>query len=279
MTTAQMDVSGELPSLTQGPKTSNRFVRMIRMWVLPLGTLAVVWEGISHFSGLNPQLFPPIEKVAVTFWQMLLDGVLLQNTLDTLGRMLLGWAVASVVGVLLGFAMATVRIVNDLLGPMISILLPIPSLAWIPLFVLWFGLGNTSVVVLVAFSAALPMILNTYSGMRSVSPVLLRAAQSMNITGVRLLRQVVLPGALPSVMTGLRIGLAQAWRAVVAGEMIAGSAMGLGVLIFNSRQFLQTDVMLAALLVIGPLGLLLETTLFQTIERLTIEKWGMAASA
>lgn len=276
MTTAQMDVSGELSSLGKGPKTSNRFIRLLRMWVMPLVLLAAVWESISHFSGLNPQLFPPIETVAVTFWKLLLNGVLIQNALSTLGRMLLGWVIASVIGVLLGFAMATIRIVSDLLQPMISILLPIPSLAWIPLFVLWFGLGNTSVVVLVAFSAALPMILNTYSGMRSVSPVLLRAAQSMNITGVRLLRQVVLPGALPSVMTGLRIGLAQAWRAVVAGEMIAGSATGLGVLIFNSRQFLQTNVMLASLLVIGPLGLLLETTLFQTIERLTIEKWGMA---
>lgn len=250
-----------------------------RRWLLPWLVLFGGWEAVSHFAGLNPQLFPPLEVVLPTCWQLLRNGVLLSSAAATLGRLLLGWAAASAVGLTAGFAMARSRFVQDLLLPLISILMPIPSLALVPLFILWFGLSETSVIVLVFFTAVLPMTLNTWMGMTSVRPVLMRAAQSMDVTGYRLFRKVVLPGSLPFVMTGLRIGLANGWKAVVAGEMIAASQSGLGVLIFNSREFLRTDVMLSTLLVIGPLGFLLERVLFQSVERATIARWGMTSNA
>jgi NitT/TauT family transport system permease protein len=248
----------------------------VRRNLLPVALLLAGWELFSHFGGKDQDLFPPVEVVAETFWELLRNGILIDNTLDTLWRLMFGWVIACVIGVLAGFAMARVKAVEELLAPLVSILLPIPSLAWIPLFILWFGLGNTSVIVLIVFSAALPIILNTWTGMRSVNPVWISAAQSMDVRGFNLLRRVVLPASLPTVMTGLRIGLAQAWRAVVAGEMIAATQLGLGVMIFNSREFLNTDVMLAVLLVIGPLGLLLERVLFETVEKATIKRWGMA---
>lgn len=253
-----------------------RFAVRLRRNLLPMALLLGGWELFSHFGGKDQDLFPPVEVVAQTFWELLRNGILIENTLDTLWRLMFGWAIACVIGVLAGFAMARVKAVEELLGPLVSILLPIPSLAWIPLFILWFGLGNTAVIVLIVFSAALPIILNTWTGMRSVNPVWLRAAQSMDVRGFKLLFRVVLPASLPTVITGFRIGLAQAWRAVVAGEMIAATQLGLGVMIFNSREFLNTDVMLAALLVIGPMGLLLERVLFETVEKATINRWGMA---
>lgn len=247
--------------------------------VLPLLLLVVIWELVARYGGMNQDLFPPFTVVLKTFWEDILNGILVRNTVATVWRLMLGWAIASLIGVVLGFAMARVKVVEEFVGPLVSILIPIPSLAWIPLFILWFGLGNTSVLILVIFSAALPIILNTWTGMRSVNPVWIRAAQSMNVRGLALLRQVVLPASLPTVLTGLRIGLAQAWRAVVAGEMIGGTALGLGVLIFSSREFLRTDVMLASLLVIGPLGLILEKGLFETVEKATIKRWGMTGRA
>ncbi|MHB8618677.1 MAG: ABC transporter permease, partial [Chloroflexota bacterium] len=165
--------------------------------------------------------------------------------------------------------------VQDLLLPLAGLLLPIPSVALIPLFILWFGLGSMPIVVLIAFSALLPTMLSTWTGMRGVNPVLVKAAHAMNVRGLTLFWKVVLPGSVPAVLSGLRLGLAQAWRAAVAGEMIAGISHGLGIMIFSAQQFVQTDVMLATLLVIGPMGLVLEKVLFQTVERRTIEKWGM----
>ena len=246
-----------------------------RRWLLPLAVLAAIWESISHFSHVNQALFPPIEVVLRTFWTLALNGSLWHNTQGTLYRMFVGWSLASVIGIVLGFAMARNRYVEEFFVPIIGVLLPIPSLAWIPFFILWFGFSDTTIILLVAFSAVLPMSLSTWTGMRTINPVWARAAQSLNITGFKFFRKIVLPASLPSVMTGLRIGIAQAWRAVIAGEMLAATQFGLGVLIFNAREFLRTDVMLAALLVIGPLGLLIEKVLFEQIERMTIEKWGM----
>ena len=273
------DIEGDLKrvieELDAEAKSASRHITFLRKWVLPLASVAIVWEAVAHLANLNPQLFPPVETVVQTFWRLLLNGVLIQSALQTLWRIGIGWSIASVLGVVLGFLMFRSLIVQDMLLPLIGFLLPIPSIALIPIFVLWFGLGSMPIVVLVSFSALLPTMLNTWTGMRGINPVLIKAAQAMNVRGVTLFRKVVLPGSVPGVMSGLRLGLAQAWRAAIAGEMIAGITHGLGVMIFDAQQFIQSDVMLATLLVIGPMGMFLERVLFQTVERRTIEKWGM----
>ena len=258
---------------------SSGFAGWLRRWIVPLVILAGTWELLSHFSGLNPVLFPPIEVVAKTFWKLLLNGVLWRNTEGTLWRLFFGWSIAAVLGVVIGFAMARSRYVEELCVPIIGIIMPIPSLAWIPFFILWFGLSNTAIVVLVAFSAVFPTILTVWSATRTINPVWARAARTLNITGFSFFHKILLPASLPGVMTALRLGIAQAWRAVIAGEMFAGTTYGLGVLIFNARQYLRTDVMLASLLVIGPLGFLIEKVIFENIERMTIERWGMSGRA
>ena len=133
-------------------------------------------------------------------------------------------------------------------------------------------------MLLVGFVAAFPVILNTWTGVKAVKEIWIRAAQVMGADERRLFRQVIFPGALPYVLTGLRLGLAQAWRILVAVEMLAAVPWGLGWLIFGAREFLDTDAMLAGIAMIGIIGLALEKLAFQPLERYTVVRWGMVAS-
>jgi NitT/TauT family transport system permease protein len=162
--------------------------------------------------------------------------------------------------------------------PLVSIGAPIPGVAYAPLFLLWFGLGNVSAVILVAFVSAFPIIFNTWTGVKAVKEIWVRSAQAMGADGRRLFRHVILPGALPYILTGLRLGLAQAWRILVVVELLAAVPWGLGWLIFGAREFLNTDVMLAGIAVIGVIGLVLEKFAFQRLENLTVVRWGMMVS-
>jgi NitT/TauT family transport system permease protein len=167
------------------------------------------------------------------------------------------------------------RLAEDIFLPLISIGAPIPGIAYAPLFLLWFGLGNMSTVLLVGFVAAFPIVFNTWTGVKAVKEIWVRSAQAMGADNRRLFRHVILPGALPYVLTGLRLGLAQAWRILVGVEMLAAVPWGLGWMIFGAREFLNTDVMLAGVVVIGAIGLALEKLVFQRIENFTVVRWGM----
>jgi NitT/TauT family transport system permease protein len=130
-------------------------------------------------------------------------------------------------------------------------------------------------ILLVAWASFPPMVFNTWTGSKTINEIWVRAAQSMGAQGLKLFTKVVMPGALPFVLTGMRIGLARSWRAVVAGEMLSAGAFGLGWLIFEARDFVRTDVMLSGVMAIGVIGLLLEKVLFQAIEKYTVVRWGM----
>jgi len=159
--------------------------------------------------------------------------------------------------------------------PLVSVLSPIPSLAWVPLFILWFGLGNAASIALVFYAATFPVILNTWTGVKSVNRIWVRSAESMGAGDHAVFRRVVLPGSLAFIIAGLRQAFARAWIAVVGGEMIAATSWGLGWVIFDSKEYLNTDVMLGSLLVIGALGLVIERLVFQMLEHRTVGRWGM----
>lgn len=164
-----------------------------------------------------------------------------------------------------------------MLLPLVSILAPIPGLAYTPLFLLWFGPGNLSAVLLVGFVSSFAVTYNTWTGVKAVKEIWLRSAQAMGASDRRVFRQVILPGALPYILTGLRLGLAQAWRILVAVEMLASVPWGLGWMIFGAREFLNTDIMLSGVVVIALIGLALERLLFKRLEDFTIVRWGMVA--
>jgi NitT/TauT family transport system permease protein len=201
--------------------------------------------------------------------------VLPHHAADTLIRLAAGFALAAVAGIALGIVMGRWRLAEDLLLPPVSMAAPVPGIAYAPLFLLWFGPGSASTVLLVGFVSAFPVVYNTWTGVKSVKQVWLRAGSAMGARGARLFLKVVLPGALPYILTGLRLGLAQAWRILVGVEMLAAVPWGLGWMIFGAREFLNTDVMLAGVVVIGAIGLALEKGVFQRLESTTVVRWGM----
>jgi NitT/TauT family transport system permease protein len=252
--------------------------RVIARNAFPFIVVFAIWETVAQLGIFPPRLFPSLLTVAQAFVSLTVEGILPHHALDTILRLLAGFALAGLVGVTLGILMGRSRRFEDIVLPLVSVLAPIPGIAWAPLFLLWFGLGSQPAMLLVAFVSAFPIIFNTWTGVKAVKEIWIRAAQTMGADGRRLFRHVILPGALPYILTGMRLGLAQAWRILVAVEMLAAVQWGLGWLIFGAREFLNTDAMLAGIAVIGAIGLGLEKLVFQPIERYTVVRWGMMAA-
>jgi NitT/TauT family transport system permease protein len=242
---------------------------------IPFVVVAAAWQAFSLFGPFPQKLFPTVETIIATFIRLAADGILPIHAFHTVIRLLIAFLLAAFVGVSFGIVIGRYRWAEDLFLPLVSIGNPIPGLAYAPLFVLWFGLGNLPAVLLVAFAAAFPIVLNTWTGVKAVKEIWIRAAQAMGAADYQLFWKVVLPSALPYVLSGLRLGLARAWRVLVAVEMLTSVKLGLGWLIFGAREFLNTDVMLAGIAVIGIVGLLLEKLVFEKIEQSTVVRWGM----
>jgi NitT/TauT family transport system permease protein len=228
----------------------------------PFIVVGAVWEAVAHLGVFPVQFFPPLETIAAALVRLCASGVLPHHAFDTVIRLGVGFALAGCIGITAGVLMGRSRRAEDILLPLVSIGAPIPGLAYAPLFLLWFGPGNIPAIALVVFVSA-------------VKEIWLRSAQAMGADDGRLFRHVVLPGALPYIVTGLRLGLAQAWRILVAVEMLAAVPWGLGWLIFGAQEFLNTDVMLAGIAVIALIGLGLEKLVFAPLENFTVVRWGM----
>ncbi|MGC1778263.1 MAG: ABC transporter permease [Xanthobacteraceae bacterium] len=254
-------------------------IRSLRRGTLSLIAVATFYEVVARSGYFAPALMPQLGTVAQTLFDSIHDGSMLHHAAATLYRVVIGFALAVAVGLPLGVAMGRFRPVEHFVLPLSSALMPIPSLAWVPVFILWFGLGNTVTILIVFYAALFPMLLNTWTGVRSVNPIWLRAAAAMGANERALFWKVIIPGASPFIITGLRQSFLRSWVAVIGAEMLAGSDWGLGWVIFDAKEFLDTDVMLAALIVIGFIGFVTERLVFGSIERATIYRWGMARSA
>jgi NitT/TauT family transport system permease protein len=249
--------------------------RTMRRGAVTLLGAAALYE-LTARSGIFPAaLLPTILTIAKTLGAMLADGSMPLHVLHTLYRVLLGFALAIAVSIPLGILMARFRPVERFFLPLVNALMPIPSFALVPLFMLWFGIGNTTTILIVLYAATFPMLLNVWSGVRSVNPLWLRAAGAMGASERALFWNVMLPGASPFIITGLRQAFVRAWIAVVGAEMIAASDWGLGWVIFDAKEFLNADIMLASLVVIGLIGILFERLVFGSLENATVLRWGM----
>src|SRR5579872_3333072 len=259
----------------RGPSGAGAHWRAIALDVYPFVVVGAIWEIVARAGVFPRKLFPTLEDVVSSFVDLTVSGILPHHTVDTLIRLLAGFVLAAVVGMVIGVSMGRSQRAEDTFLPLVSVLAPIPGLAYTPLFLLWFGPGQVSAVLLVAFVSMFPIIYNSWTGVKSVKEIWLRSAQAMGADDRRMFSHVILPGALPYILTGLRLGLAQAWRILVAVEMLAAVPWGLGWLIFGAREFLNTDVMLAGIAVIAAIGLALEKLVFQPLEEFTVVRWGM----
>ncbi len=254
-------------------------MRSVLRAAVTLAIAAAIYEALARSGWFAPALMPTLPKVAGTLIGVLADGSMLAHAAATLYRVLSGLALAVVVALPLGILMARMRAVENFVLPLASALMPIPSLAWVPVFILWFGLGNTVAILIVFYASLFPMLLNTWTGVRAVNPLWLRAAGAMGADENSLFWKVIIPGASPFIITGLRQAFLRAWIAVVGAEMLAASDWGLGWVIFDAKEFLNADLMLASLAVIGAIGFVFERLVFGSLERATVLRWGMMRAA
>jgi len=246
---------------------------------ITLTVAACLYEAVCY-SGLFPRvLLPTIQSIVATLFVMLADGTMWQHAGATLYRVMIGFALAVGLGLPLGIAMARFKPVENFFLPLVSALMPIPSFSLVPMFMLWFGIGDTTTILIVFYAATFPMLFNTWSGVRSVNPLWLRAAGAMGADEKRLFWKVIIPGAFPFIITGMRQAFLRCWIAVVGAEMIAASDFGLGWVIFDAKEFLQADVMMASIVVIGVIGFTFERVVFGSVERATVLRWGMVRMA
>ncbi|XHS78763.1 aliphatic sulfonate ABC transporter permease SsuC [Burkholderiaceae bacterium UC74_6] len=233
-------------------------------WLLPVAVLAG-WELASKRGWLSSRVLPEPWAVVQAFERLLRSGELTQHVIVSTGRALAGLAVGGGLGLLLGLLTGSLRSAETLLDTSLQMLRNIPALALIPLVILWFGIDESAKLFLVAVGVFFPIYLNTFHGIRSVDASLIEMARSYGLSGWPLYRQVILPGALPSVLVGLRFALGLMWVLLIVAETISAQA-GIGYLTMNAREFLQTDVVLVGILLYALLGKLADV-LARGLER------------
>lgn len=220
--------------------------------VIALWQVLAVLNGSLHFY--NPKLFPSPADIALAGWALAQKGDLQHHLMASVARVLVGFAVAAPTAIALGALVAKVRWCETLLDPIIEALRPIPTLALLPIIILWFGIGETSKIFFIAYSCFFVIFTTTFLGVRNVDPVLVRAAQSLGLGRWAIYRHVIFQSALPEVLVGLRLGLSVGFFVIVAAEFIAADT-GLGYLINYSRTWFQVDNMMLGAIVIGALGI------------------------
>jgi ABC-type nitrate/sulfonate/bicarbonate transport system permease component len=229
---------------------------MLPLWmyrlIAPLTTLAA-WELAGRLGLVNTLLFPAPSKALADLMVMISSGYLWRALYASLYRVICGFAVAVVVGAVLGMAMARIRWVDDILDPLVELLRPISPLALFPLAILWFGIGDASKIFLIALAASFPVILNTYAGARSIDSNLVRASRSLGATEFEIFKGVVLPASLPHIFTGVRLAWGISLIVIIAAEMI-GATVGIGYMILEAQQTFRTERVLAGIFVIGVIG-------------------------
>ena len=245
-------------SLAEALSFSNRrpvqkLVWANQRWISPL-VLIALWELGSRTGVIPAHVLAAPSSVIQTAWQMLASGELPSNMLVSLGRAAAGLAIGVGAGSALAVAAGLTRAGEAAVDPPIQMLRTLPSLALTPLFIVWFGIGETPKIALIALGTTFPVYLNLYSGIRGVDPKLIEAAKSFGLQGWSLIAHVILPGALPSFLLGLRFALAGSWLILVVAEQINAQA-GLGYLINNARDFLRTDIIVVCLVIYALLGL------------------------
>ena len=246
---------------------------LLHATIIPIALLAI-WEALSFGKVIDPQILPapsrifcrwveyacplePYDAAKMTLIAWFFSGELPLDALASGTRVLGGFAIGAGLALPLGLVMGTSRSVYRLFNPLIQILRPIPPIAYIPLAILWFGLGNPPAFFLIALGAFFPVLMNTISGVRNVDSIYLRAARNLGAGGATLFVRVILPAASPAILTGMRVGFGVAFIVVIVAEMIAVND-GLGFRILEAREFFWSDKIIAGMITIGLLGLAID---------------------
>jgi NitT/TauT family transport system permease protein len=246
-----------------------------RIFILVL--LVVVWQAYSVPLN-NPLMFPTFTASAVAFWDALINGSLLLKAWVSISVLLMGYAAGVATAAVLTTLAVSTRFGNDLLATLTAMFNPLPAIALLPLALLWFGLGNGSLIFVLIHAVLWPLSLNTHSGFMAVPDTLRMTGRNYGLSGLRYVCKILMPAAFPSILAGLKIAWAFAWRTLIAAELVFGVSSGsggLGWFIYENKNELEIAYVFAGLGTVIIIGLLVENVVFRTIEEKTVRKWGM----
>ncbi len=242
--------------------------------LVPFALALTAWAALPALVDYPSYMLPPLPDMWAHLVEIVEDGTLAGHVLASLGRLALGFTVGTGIAVPLGIAIALNRHVADTLKPLLTFLQSIAGIAWVPLAIIWFGIGIGSVVFVIANTIFFATLYNTVVGVQAIPQALHRAVRSLGGRSWRLASVLILPGALVQLIVGFRTAMAYGWRALVAGEMIAGTN-GLGYMTIEAVQWYRTESVLVGMIAIGLIWLAMDRLVFVPLERVTVRRWGI----
>lgn len=247
---------------------------IVTTWAVFLAGLLAAWSLAAATLPVPVYFLPPPLSVLTSGGDLIAKGILPTYVAESMRRILVAAGLALAVGVPAGLVLGLSRRVADLFYPLLNFFQSVSGIAWLPLMLVWFGFGERTILVAVNYTVLFPVIFNAMLGVRSVPRIYVNALRTLGGSRWRILRDVLLPGALPSIATGMRLGLAYGWRALIAAEMLVG-ANGLGFMIFNAQNFHLTARIMLGMVIIGLLWVLLDYFVLRPLEEATIARWGL----
>lgn len=240
--------------------------------------LLILWESWVKISRVSPMLFPSVEKVLFTLWDDLLYGNLLNQTLSSLWLIGLGLAISAVLALFLSLLSIRSSILMSLVDTLTAIAHPLPGLALLPLIIMWFGTGTKAILAIIVHSALWPMILNLMAGFSSVPEIYIDTGRNLSMSSASITLEIMVRASFGYLLSGIKIGWARAWRALISAEMVFGAVGdngGIGWYLLNQRTFMDTAGLFAGIILVILIGILVEDVVFRTIESRTLTRWGM----
>jgi len=253
-------------------------------FLAPIILFLLGWEFVSRMKIMNPALISrPSEVFSILFElfgsesRSFLGHSIILDISQSLYRLVYAFSVAAIFGVGLGMLMGRNKHIYRFFDPLITVAMPIPGIAWAPIFMLWLGFGDPTIITVGALAAFFPIVYSTASGVRSVEEKLVWSARSMGANDKTVFFNVLLPWSAAHIFTGFKLGLARGWRTIIAVEMIAATLLGLGYMIFAARDYLRPSIVYGGIMILAVIFFLIER-IVRLIEKRTIEKWGMVGS-
>lgn len=256
---------------------SKKRIRAVQTTVVSFGTLILIWWMAAAASGVPAIFFPAPSDVFAAFFETFQRGLLAEYAAVSIGRWTLGVVIGLVAAIVVAVILSLSTFLAKMFFPIINFFHAIVEIAWLPIFVLWFGYGLTTITVCIAYVVFFPVLYNTLLGLRSVPQNMINASLTLGANRWQLSREVLLPGAMPGIITGLRLGAGYGWRALVAAEILAAQS-GLGFFIFDSRNALLTPRIFVGMIIIGLIWMVVDFGYLRPLERATVQRWGMMRS-
>lgn len=256
----------------------HRGAASVIVFMLPIVAVLLIWEGAVRFGWVDATILPSPSVIVERAWVLLNPsdlgkGILLVHIGVSLWRALISFVLACALAIPIGFFLGLNGTAYSIASPLLSLLLPLPAVAWTPIFLVTFGQGDVTIIAVCFLGAFFPILYSTIQGVRGIGRHSLWVVRSMGAGWLDIFRRVLLPGALPTLISGLKLGMAHSWRTLVAAEMLAAITHGLGFMIFAARSYMDVSTMFVGIVCLALIGLLIERVVFGSLEAVTIRRW------